>query len=140
LLADDPASAPMLEELQPRVGSVVGRIAAGDHAGAAEEFVEAIALGPGSWAQLPREVQQVFIENAPTFLDEAGDPEQLAFDLRSIAAFPKPILVTRGDQSPPIFAPVVARLAGAAPCMEAMTIPGTGHVPHATHPDVARPA
>ena len=47
------------------------------------------------------------IENAPTFLDEANDPEQLAFDLEWISGFSKPVLLTLGDQSPPTFAPVV---------------------------------
>jgi pimeloyl-ACP methyl ester carboxylesterase len=47
LLADDPSVAPMLEEVAQRIGTVVERIAAGDHAGAAEQFVESVALGPG---------------------------------------------------------------------------------------------
>jgi pimeloyl-ACP methyl ester carboxylesterase len=83
---------------------------------------------------VPPEVQQSIIENAPTFLDEANDPEQLAFDLEWIRGFSKPTLLTLGDQSPPIFAPVVARLAGALPHAEVVTLPGTGHIPHATHP------
>ena len=67
-----------------------------DHAGAAEQFVETVAIGPGAWAQFPPEARQVMIENAPTFLDEAHDPEQLAFDLGRITAFSKPVLLTTG--------------------------------------------
>jgi len=63
LLADDPALAPMLEDVKQRIGAVVERISAGDHAGAAEQFVETVALGPGMWAQLPHELQQTHIEN-----------------------------------------------------------------------------
>jgi hypothetical protein len=47
---------------------------------ASEQFVDTVALGPGAWAQLPHEQQQLMITNASTFEDEAGDPEQVAFD------------------------------------------------------------
>jgi pimeloyl-ACP methyl ester carboxylesterase len=75
------------------------------------------------------------IENAPTFLDEANDPEQLAFDLAWLEGFAAPILLSRGDRSPPSFAPVVAALAAALPRAEVTTFRGAGHIPHATHPD-----
>lgn len=84
---------------------------------------------------MPSDIQQRMIENAPTFLDEANDPEQLAFELEWISGFSKPVLFTRGDQSPPTFAPVVNRLSGALPHAEILTLPGAGHVPHTTHPD-----
>src|SRR5918996_6020827 len=90
---------------------------------------------PGTWATVPPDIQQVMIENAPTFLDEANDPEQLDFDLESISRFSKPVLLTLGDQSPPTFAPVVARLSGALPHADIVTLQGAGHVPHETHPD-----
>ncbi|HEY5617406.1 MAG TPA: alpha/beta hydrolase [Vicinamibacterales bacterium] len=135
LLADDPAFAPLLEEVGRRIGAVVERIASGDHAAAAEQFVETVALGPGTWVQLPPDFQQTLIENAPTFLDEARDPEQLAFDLAWITAFPRPSLLTTGDQSPPTFAPVVVKLADVLPNVEVVTFPGTGHIPHVTHAD-----
>ena len=136
LLAGDSTQAPMLQQASEAIVAVVQRIAAGDHAGAAEQFIETVALGPGTWATLPPEACRVIIENAPTFLDEALDPEQLAFDIERIRTFSQPALLTRGDQSPPLFAPVVAKLAQALPHVEVMTIPGAGHIPHATHPDV----
>lgn len=135
LLADDPAQAPVLETVVERIGAVVARIEAGDHAGAAEQFVETVALGPGSWARLPREVQQTHVENAPTFLDEVRDAEQLVFDPAWIGGFSRPVLLTLGDQSPPMFAPVVARLAKSLPGAEVFTFPGAGHIPHFTAPD-----
>jgi pimeloyl-ACP methyl ester carboxylesterase len=135
LLASDPSVAPMLEEIGKKVGAVVERIASGDHAAAAEQFVETVALGPGTWARLPPDLQQTFITNAPTFLDEARDPEQLAFDPASLRGFPGPSLLTQGDQSPPAFAPVVAKLADVLPGATVVTFPEAGHIPHATHPD-----
>ncbi|MGE0824839.1 MAG: alpha/beta fold hydrolase [Candidatus Binatia bacterium] len=134
LLAGDPTLAPMLDEVGQRISAVATRITSGDHTGAAEQFVETVALGPGSWTQLPRESQQTFIENAQTFLDEARDPELLRFDLGWIRGFSKPALLTLGDQSPPTFAPVVTKLAAALPHVEVVTFPGAGHIPHATHP------
>jgi pimeloyl-ACP methyl ester carboxylesterase len=135
LLGDDPVLTPLLEEVKQKISAVVARIASGDHAGAAEQFVETLALGPGRWTQLPHEIQQTHIENAPTFLDEASDPEHLAFDLESIRSFSQPVLLTLGDQSPPIFAPVVAKLAKVLPRVELLTFPGAGHIPHVTRSD-----
>ena len=48
LLANDPSVAPMLDEVGKRIGAVVERIASGDDAGAARQFVETVALGPGT--------------------------------------------------------------------------------------------
>jgi pimeloyl-ACP methyl ester carboxylesterase len=135
LLGDHPSLTPLLAQVNQRIAAVLQRIASGDHAGAAEQFVESVALGPGSWAQLSPEARQTHLENAPTFLDEATDPDQLAFDLEWIRDFSPPALLTLGDQSPPIFAPVVAKLAETFPNAEVITFPGAGHVPHATHPD-----
>jgi pimeloyl-ACP methyl ester carboxylesterase len=135
LLADDPAMAPALPEIGRRVAAVARRIAAGDHAGAAEEFVDTVALGPGAWAGLPPAARAVFVDNAPTFLDETRDPEQLVLDLPRLAGFARPLLLTTGGQSPPIFAPVVARIAAALPGAETSRFPDAGHVPHATHPE-----
>jgi pimeloyl-ACP methyl ester carboxylesterase len=135
LLAGDPKTAPMLEETSRRVRAVAERIAAGDHPGAAEQFVETVALGPGWWGRLTPDLRQTFIENAATFLDEVRDPEQLAFDIAALGAFPRPALLTLGDQSPPVFAPVIARLREAAPRLALATFPGAGHIPHATHAD-----
>ena len=135
LLANDPSVAPMLDEVRKRIGAVVERIAAGDHAGAAEQFVETVALGPGSWERLPPDLRQTFITNAPTFLDEANDPEQLAFDLSWIRAFRRPSLLTTGEQSSPTFPPVIDKLAAVIPNASVVTFPGAGHIPHVTHPD-----
>ena len=82
--------------------------------------------------QLPPDFQQTLIENAPTFWDEARDPEQPAFDLAWIKAFSRPSLLTTGDQSPPTFAPVVIKLADVLPDVEVVTFPGAGHIPHVT--------
>jgi pimeloyl-ACP methyl ester carboxylesterase len=134
LLANDPTLAALLQEVRDRLSAVLDRIASADHAGAAEEFVET-ALGPGAWAQIPPQSQPILIENAPTFLDEASDPEQLAFDLERVITFSQPVLLTTGDQSPPMFAPVASKIADVLPRVETHTFTGAGHIPHVTHPD-----
>ncbi len=136
LLAGHPTAAPLLEPLGQRLRGVVERIASGDSAGGAEEFVEKVALGEGVWAQLPPAARRTFVENAPTFLDEVRDPEQVAFELESVRGFTRPVLLTVGDRSPPIFGPVVERLAAVLPNVEVVTFPGAGHTPQGTHPDV----
>jgi pimeloyl-ACP methyl ester carboxylesterase len=134
LLADDPELAPILDQVAARIGAVVQRIATGEHAGAAEQFVETVALGPGAWAQLPHQVRQTFITNAPTYADECRDPDQLTLDLDRLGAFAGPVLLTVGDQSPPTFAPVVAKLAQALRHAQVVRLAGAGHIPHVSHP------
>ena len=135
LLANDPAVASVLKTLRAGTSSVVQRIATGDHAGAAEQFVDTIALGPGAWAGLPRHAQQTCIENAPTFLDETHDPDQYGFDLHGITAFPRPVFLSTGDQSLPAYGLVLEQLARVMPRADVFTFRGAGHIPHATHPD-----
>jgi pimeloyl-ACP methyl ester carboxylesterase len=136
LLRDDPTVAPALDGVRKKITSVVERIAREDAAGAAEQFVETIAFGPGAWMTLRPEMRHTFIDNAPTYLDEARDPEQIEFDLERIKAFTRPALLTTGDQSPPMFAPVVALLAGAIRGSETHTFHGAGHIPQTTHPQM----
>jgi pimeloyl-ACP methyl ester carboxylesterase len=134
VLTGDPALAPLLQEASARISAVAERIAEGDEADAAERFVETVALGPGGWLQLPPEARQTLIENAPTFLDEARDPEQTVIDLARLTRFAGPLLLTKGDRSPPVFAPVVDRLAAVLQRAQVVTFPGAGHVPHLSHP------
>ena len=136
LLRADPRGASMLEEVDRLTGAAVERIASGDHAGAAEQFCETVALGPGTWAHLPLDVQETFTENAPTFLDEENDSEARAIDVETIRGFRSPVLLTVGDQSPAQFAPIIRKVAAILPHAETQTFPGVGHIPHATHPDV----
>lgn len=134
LIAGDPIAAPVLENFAAQIGSVIQRIASGDHAGAAEHFMTRLALAPGEWEQLPQHFQRTTIENAPTFLDEAKDPEAPQFDLDWITGFADPILLTIGEQSPSQYGPVLEKLAEALPHAERLTFPSAGHLPHVTHP------
>jgi pimeloyl-ACP methyl ester carboxylesterase len=134
VVADDPAAAPMLEDAMQTLSAVVERIESGDHAGAAEQFVEGI-LGQGAWPQLPPDVRQMVIEHAPAFHYVANFPDPMDFDLEWIRGFPRPVLLTQGDQSPPLFPPVISKLAEALPAAEVRTLKGVGHAAHVEDPE-----
>ncbi|MHB8574638.1 MAG: alpha/beta fold hydrolase [Dehalococcoidia bacterium] len=135
LLLGEPGSAPLLAGVGARLGAVVARLQAGDLAGGAQQFVDEVALGPGAWERLPEAARQTFIQNAPTFLAEPQDPRALTVDLAAFSRFPHPVLLTQGGQSPPLFAPIMDKLAQALPQAERHTFPAAGHVPHQSHPD-----
>lgn len=132
LLADDAGVA--LEDVLGLMARVVAKIASGDNAGAASEFMTELALAPGEWEQLPQSLRQIAIDNAPTFLDEANDPDALQFELAWIEEFHKPVLLTVGERSPANYAPVLEKLAGALPHANRLTFADAGHLPHVTHP------
>ena len=134
LVADDPAVGPMLEGFAQLSAAVTERIASGDHAGAAEQFIEE-GLGEGLWAEFQPEVRQMMTEHAPTYLDEANDPDQLVFELDWISGFTRPALLTKGDKSPPVFPPVITRLAEAMPSAEVRKFTGAGHPVHLEQPE-----
>lgn len=134
LLADDPAYSEVLQGFTTRVGDVAAALKAGKNAQGAELFVDSIALGPGSWERLPTDKQETFIRNGPTFLDEIGDAESMTLDLAELRGYTGPVLLTQGDQSPPMFAPILDRINGALPHTQRLTFSGAGHIPHLTHP------
>jgi len=135
LLEDDPESQEMLQEAARSLQEVGSRVAAGDHKGAARQFVEEVAFGPGAWEdELPVEMRAVFVQNAPTFLDELQDPNQLNVDLDALARLGMPVRLTEGSESPPVFPRVIDRLAELISRVTRETIQGAAHVPQLTTP------
>ncbi len=135
VLEASPEGKGIASEVSGRLGEVRRRLERGDDAGGAEYFVEHVALGPGMWAQLPPEVQDTFVRHAPTFLGELRDPDALDADLDVLRRLAAPVLLTQGDQSPEMFAPIIEVLASTLPNVERHVMPGAGHVPQLTHPD-----
>src|SRR5919201_1214784 len=113
ILADDPDVQPIVAGLQSRIGPVVELLEADRDAEAAERFVETVALGPGMWATLPETQRATFVRNAKTFLGETRDPDALMLDVGSLSAYRGPALLSQGDQSPPMFAPIIDKLGNA---------------------------
>jgi pimeloyl-ACP methyl ester carboxylesterase len=127
---------PALEEVQRRIGAVVGLLERDDREGAARLFADTIAFGPDAWdTQLTPEMREVFVANAPTFLDETRDRDALQMDLDALAGFDKPALLTSGTDSAPFFGPVVDLVASRIPRSSRITIDGADHVPHISVPE-----
>ena len=92
------------------------RIARGDHAGAARQFVEEVAFGPGAWdRELPPASRAIFVQNAPTALDELQGPNPFNIDEEGISRLEMPVRLTDGSESPRVFPRVIDRLAELIP-------------------------
>jgi pimeloyl-ACP methyl ester carboxylesterase len=135
LIANDPAHGDLLQRIGGSLASVVAKAESGDREGAARQFVEEVAFGPGAWDELPPEVREVMVRNAATFVAENQDQDAFAADLEALAAFDRPLQLTYGDQSPPMFEPIIDVLAAALPQAERTLLPGAGHVPQLTEPE-----
>lgn len=136
LLENDREGQQMLEQGAASLEAVGRRIAEGDHEGAARQFVEEVAFGPGAWEnQLPPEAKETMVRNAPTFLDELQDPDQLGVDEDALAHLEIPVRFTGGSESPPVFARVLDRLVELIPSGARETIEGAAHVPQLTTPE-----
>lgn len=134
VLKEIPEAQPFLHEVNNRVAAVVALLEKGEDKEAAERFVETIAFGPGAWQDLASNVQQTFVYNAPTFLDETRDPDNLNLNIDSLSRYTKPALMTSGTESPPFFLMVLDQLAKALPHAKRIVFEGAGHVPHISHP------
>ena len=134
VLEANPDLKPIADEERRKLAEVRQRLEGGDLAGASEYFVENVGLGPGMWAMLPPEGQDMFIRNAPTFLGELRDPDALDADISSLQRVTVPVVLTHGDQSPPFFAPIIDELFGLVPGVRRQLMSGAGHVPQLTHP------
>ena len=125
-----------LAEVQRRVGAVVTLLERSDNDAAARLFSDTIAFGPEAWdVQLTQEMRDVFITNAPTFLDECRDPDALQMDLDALASLDQPALLTSRSETAPFFGPIVDIVASRIPGAERATIQGADHVPHISMPD-----
>ena len=134
MLAGDPEARPQVEAVQTSMQAVLARVTRGDALGAAEQFVEEVALGPGAWELLPQPLRETMVDSAPAVLAEQNDPLWASIELAALANIECPVLLTQGDESPALFRPIVAKLAGAIEGAELHTYRGAGHAPHLTHP------
>ncbi len=83
---------------------------------------------------MPEEGRTTMIVNAPTFAGESLDPSWADIDLGALSGIDVPVLFTQGDQSPPFFAKIIARMAEGMDNADVETLPGAGHLPQVTHP------
>ena len=124
---------PVLQEVNRRVGRVIELLDAGEDEAGAKVFVETVARRPGAWEEeLSAELREVFIGNAPTFLDEARDPNSQSLDLDQLRRLDRRALLTKGTVSPPFLIAIVDAIASALPRFEIEEIDGADHAPHQT--------
>jgi pimeloyl-ACP methyl ester carboxylesterase len=136
LLEGNPEAQEILQQGARSLDAVGRRIAEGDHEGAARQFVEEVAFGPGAWAnELPKEMRAIFVHNAPTYLDELQDTKQLHIDEDALSRLELSVRLTQGSESPPTFPAVLDRLIELIPHAGRETIDGAGHAPQLTHPE-----
>jgi pimeloyl-ACP methyl ester carboxylesterase len=136
LLEGDSESQEMLQQGARSLEEVGRRIAEGDHEGAARQFVEEVAFGRGAWEnELPAETRAVFVQNAPTYLDELQDQNQLNVDRDALARLEISVRLTEGFESPPVFPRVIDRLVELIPRVTRETIHGAAHVPQLSTPE-----
>ena len=126
------ALAATADQVHAILDEVAAMLRAGHLEGGTRHFVEAVALGPGTWQMLPDDSRRAFVANAATFLDAMGDPHWAATpDANDV-----PVLLTDGDASPIWLPQVVAELAASTYHHAARhTFLGAGHIPHITHPN-----
>ncbi|MER7462324.1 alpha/beta hydrolase [Streptomyces sp. NPDC097981] len=134
IAADDPQLRLLMAATGEKIGSVLAHLRDGETLAGTRQFVEEVALGPGAWDQLPDEVRETFLTNAPTFLDEQADPQWASLDVERLSGYTGPALLTKGTESPPWFESIVSRLSEALPESKVHTFEGAGHIPHVTHP------
>lgn len=125
---------PELTELRAHLSSVAARLEAGDLEGGARLYFDQVAQSPGGWAGLDPTRRRALVKAAPTYLDQYRDPDALRIDLRDLAAFDGPALVTYGDRRPPFFRRIAEMVSAALPAARSELIPGTAHDPQVTHP------
>jgi pimeloyl-ACP methyl ester carboxylesterase len=135
LLEGDDRFSDQLIMAKEAVGNVVEHLEAGDHKGGAKLFLEELELGPGAWEQVSEQVREMFIENAPTFLEEVNDPAANDLPMSEIQQLDKPVLLTQGGQSAPLFGGVIEQVQQALPQAQTHLFESEGHMPHTTNPD-----
>jgi len=134
LLEGEQSTEKTLHAVGERTKAVVDLLKQEKNKEAAELFVETIAFGPGAWKNLTPQLQETFIFNAPTWLDEMQDNSSLRIDLSKLKNFSKPVFMSQGEASPPFFPVVLDKIFAVLPHAERKIFPGAGHVPHITHP------
>jgi pimeloyl-ACP methyl ester carboxylesterase len=135
VVAGDPGIEALMADVYTTIQAVLAGVARGDVEAAARQFVEEVALGPGAWEQLPAPLRATMIDTAPAVLAEQQDANWASVHPVELSGIELPVLLTRGDQSPAWFPPIVAKLAEIVESAKILTYSGAGHAPHLTHPD-----
>jgi pimeloyl-ACP methyl ester carboxylesterase len=123
-----------LRSQRAALAAVEADLESGGWEAAARRYVEQVAYEPGAWFRLSADARRRFIQNAPTYLDQCRDPDQMRIDLDSLGRFGGPVLITEGDRRTALFGPITERLCEALPQARRVLLPGAAHDPHLSDP------
>ncbi|WP_373306437.1 alpha/beta fold hydrolase [Streptomyces mirabilis] len=110
IVAGDPDALRQLRPTRASMDAVLAHLGKGEYRQGARQFVEEVAMGPGTWDRLPAAVRETFVHNAPTWLDEQSDPDWAKIDTDALARCAAPVLLSGGTRSPVWLATILDRL------------------------------
>lgn len=135
LVADDFTAAESLRQYRAALQEAVECVRRRDSAGAAGTYVERVAGYSGGWTSIAPELRQAMIANVGPWMYELADPTSQNLELTQLRRLRQPVLLTTGSASPPVFAPILEKLAGSFWTVGRHSYDGAGSFPHLTHPD-----
>jgi pimeloyl-ACP methyl ester carboxylesterase len=139
LLADDPKTWPVVEQVQHRVQAVLDDLATGKTDLGARRFVEEIALGDGAWEDSPHGCEKQSLATRPPSSRKTPDPGIYGIDLHALSHVEIPVLIAQGTESPPFFASVLDQVQAVLPQIERRVLHGQGHLLSSLSQTATRP-
>jgi len=136
LLEDDLATAPEAERLWTVTKAMQTLVRAGEVEPAARQLADALSAEEGTWDRLRPEVRESVLGYMPRWAEELDDPEATRPDAGALAELLIPVLLTTGERSPPSMHRITGLLAERIGNATLRTLPGVGHVPHLSDPDL----
>ena len=136
VLEDDPATAPEAERLREGMRTMQSLARTGHPDTAVREVMEALSTEEGGWDHLSPGVQRALLRHVDRWVEEVSDPEATDPDAGMLSELLIPVLLTTGERSPPFLHRITAGLAGRLRNASMRTLPGVGHVPHLTDPNL----
>ena len=119
-----------MEHLQREV---VEQLMAGETESSIRRFVNAV-VSPNTWDDIPEDIRQFLVSQAPTFIDDVNDPNPWTVDLEQLSKFPNPILLTQGENSPKFYGVILDEIHHFVPQAKRKIVRGADHIPHGSHP------
>jgi pimeloyl-ACP methyl ester carboxylesterase len=136
LLEEDPATAPEADRLSAETKAIQSLVRAGKIEAAAREIADALSSEAGTWDRLRSEVRQSVLGYMVRWAEELDDPEATRPDPAVLSELLIPVLLTTGERSPPFLHRITDLLGDRLKNAIVRTLPGVGHVPHLSDPDL----
>ena len=136
ILEDDPATAPEAERLWEGTKAMQALAKSGHPDLAVRDIMNSLSTEEGGWSRLSAGVQRALLRYVDRWVEELDDPEATRPDPAVLADILVPALLTTGERSPPFLHRITAQVADRLKNATVRTLPGVGHVPHLTDPDL----